>query len=117
MAPHAIDDFTVDNAYPTSAPDVDLKAKIVNKTVEVEAQPAPPVADNFMYDFAFNAPLPTSKVLGVEVPEDCDTQTAAEELVDHFSAALGSGDAEAFADLFYVTGMSHRNSTEHDQGD
>lgn len=60
----------------------------------------PPVADDFMYDFKYNHPLPTSDVLGIEIPTDCDAQHEAECIVARLSDAMGKGDTGAFADMF-----------------
>lgn len=106
MAPHATADFTVDtpNLY-----EKDLKAKVVTKHVEIEAHTPPkeekPVADNFMYDFQYNSPLPTSDVLGVEVPHDCDAEKEANAIVQRLAEVLSNGDAQSFTDLFLETGV------------
>ena len=77
-----------------------LKAKVVVNHVEVEADHKVPVADNFMYDFKYNHPLPTTKLLGIEIPTDCDAQKEADALVQKLSQAMGAGNAEDFAALF-----------------
>ncbi|KAJ5712786.1 hypothetical protein N7493_009254 [Penicillium malachiteum] len=59
-----------------------------------------PVADDFMYDFKFNHPLPTTDILRVEIPADFDAQKEAEGIVACLSKATSEGDAEAFAELF-----------------
>ena len=59
-----------------------------------------PVADDFMYDFKYNHPLPTTDVLGVKIPTDCDAQKEAEGIVARLSKATSEGDAQAFAGLF-----------------
>jgi hypothetical protein len=59
-----------------------------------------PVADDFMYDFKYNHPLPTSDVLGIEIPTDCNAQREAEGIMAGLSDAMGKGDARAFADMF-----------------
>lgn len=99
MAPHAIEDIAVDN--------FDKKVKVVVTNVEVEAHPPPPVADNFMYDFKYNAPLPTSDVLGTEIPHDCDAQKEADAIVTRLSEVLSTGDAGSFANLFLESGKLH----------
>ncbi|KAL2399054.1 hypothetical protein ABEF93_007269 [Exophiala dermatitidis] len=81
----------------------DLKAKVVTNKVEVEREP--PVADNFMYDFKYNHALPTSDVLGIEVPLDCDAQKEAEGIVARLSEVMGSRDAQGFAGLFLEYGV------------
>ena len=63
-----------------------------------------PVADDFMYDFKFNHPLPTTDILGVEIPANCDAQKEAESIVSRLSEVLGSGDAQGFTDLFLEYG-------------
>lgn len=82
----------------------DVKTKVVVEQVEVEVSPTPPVADNFMYDFKYNHTLPTTDVLGVEIPSDCDTLKAAEGIVGSLSRTMGEGDAQAFTDLFLEYG-------------
>ncbi|KAJ6024347.1 hypothetical protein N7540_005144 [Penicillium herquei] len=66
---------------------------------------AKPVADDFMYDFKFNHPLPTTDILGVDIPADCDSQKEAEGIVARLSKATSEGDAEAFAELFLDYGV------------
>lgn len=82
----------------------DLKAKVIVDHVEIDVEPQPPVADDFMYDFKYNHPLPTSKVLGIEIPATCDASKEASQVVRQLSEAMGAGDAEAFADLFLPYG-------------
>ena len=98
MAPHATEDLSVDSRFDIS----DLKAKVVVKDVELEAEPIvpPPVADNFMYDFKYNHTLPTSDVLGISIPHNCDAQKEADSIVSSLSTAMSEGDAESFANLF-----------------
>lgn len=59
-----------------------------------------PVANDFMYDFKYNHSLPTTDVLGVDIPADCDAQKEAEGIVARLSTATSEGDAQAFAALF-----------------
>jgi hypothetical protein len=59
-----------------------------------------PVADDFMYDFKYNHSLPTTDILGVKIPTDCDAQKEAEGIVARLSRATSEGDAQAFAGLF-----------------
>lgn len=81
----------------------DIKAEAVVK--ELECHPSkPPVDDNFMYDFKYNHVLPSSDVLGIEVPTDCDAQREAEEIVARLSQTMGAGDAQAFAEMFLPYG-------------
>ncbi|KAK5077347.1 hypothetical protein LTR51_003036 [Lithohypha guttulata] len=84
---------------------VDLKAKVVTNNVEIEAEPAPPVADNFMYDFKYNHSLPTTDVLGVQIPDDCDAQKEAETVVKSLAECMEQGNAEAFAEIFLEYGV------------
>lgn len=83
----------------------DLKAKSVAGHVEVEVTPAPPVADNFMYDFKYNHSLPTIDVLGRDVPDDVDALQQAHVLTDRLAQVLGSGDGDGFADMFLGYGQ------------
>ena len=64
-----------------------------------------PVAENYMYDFQYNHPLPTTNRLGVEIPQDCDAQKESESIVNNLSNALAAANAEAFADLFLEYGV------------
>ena len=98
MAPHATD--TAVDTFDK----LDIKAKVVGKNVEIEAHPLPPVADDFMYAFKYNAPLPTTDVLGIAVPNDCVPQRAADEMVARLSEVCATGHAAAFADLFLESG-------------
>lgn len=92
----------------------DLKAKVVVDHVEVEASPKPPVADDYMYDFKYNHALPTTELLGVEVPADCDAQKEAQTIVTRLSEALGKGDPQAFADMFLEYGEIFYQGTDGD---
>jgi len=85
---------------------VEPKAKVVTKGVEVEYTPAPPVADDFMYDFKYNHALPTTDVLGAEIPADCDVQKEAEAIVHDLSKVMGNRDAPGFAEMFLEYGKS-----------
>jgi len=81
----------------------DLKASMRSATISAamsDSVDAPPVADDYMYDFKYNHPLPTTDVLGIEIPKYCDAQHEADSLVKSLSVALHDGNAEAFADLF-----------------
>lgn len=84
---------------------VDLKAKIIVDDVEIESTPAPPVADNFMYDFKYNHSLPTTDVLEIAVPDDCDARKEAETIVKSLQDAMSRSDAQAFASLFLDYGV------------
>ncbi len=86
---------------PRSAADyVDLKSKVVDGHVEMEKSPAPPVPDNYMYDFKYNHELPTTQFLGREIPSDCDASAAADEFIHQLSQVWADGDAAGFAALF-----------------
>jgi hypothetical protein len=101
MAPHAIYESPIDNSIDVA----NIKAKVVANEVELEVTPTPPVADDFMYDFKFNHALPTSDVLGIEVPSDCDAQKEAEAIITQLSRTMGDGDAEAFTSMFLEYGV------------
>lgn len=79
----------------------DVKSDIAVGKHEV---PKPPVADDFMYDFKYNHPLPTTDVLGIEIPADCNAQSEAEGIMKSLSDAMGAGDAQAFTNLFLEYG-------------
>jgi hypothetical protein len=99
MAPSIIDPYSgIDNH---TAEINALKAKAAPKQADMNgtAQP-PPVADDYMYDFKFNHPLPTTDVLGMDIPKDCNAQMEADGIVERLSDALASGNADAFADTF-----------------
>ncbi|CAG9983709.1 unnamed protein product [Clonostachys byssicola] len=65
----------------------------------------PPVADNYMYDFKYNHALPTSDVLGLEIPADCDAEKEAQRIVDQLAEVMGKGDAQGFANMFLEYGV------------
>ncbi|GLA08390.1 hypothetical protein AnigIFM60653_009921 [Aspergillus niger] len=44
-----------------------------------------PVADDFMYDFKYNHSLPTTTMLGVKIPINCDIQKEAEGIITRLS--------------------------------
>lgn len=77
-----------------------VKAKVGDVDMKTQAQEPPPVADDFMYDFKYNHALPTTAVLGVEIPADCDAQKEAAGIVASLSEVMGKGDAQGFADMF-----------------
>ncbi|CAG9972548.1 unnamed protein product [Clonostachys byssicola] len=81
---------------------LDAKSEV---TVTHHEIPKPPVADDFMYDFKYNHALPTTDVLGIEVPSDCNAQVEAEGIVRNLSKAMGAGDAQAFTDMFLEYGV------------
>jgi hypothetical protein len=84
-------------------PAPEIKTDIVISKNEV---PKPPVADDFMYDFKYNHPLPTTDILGIDIPADCNAQLEAEGIVEKLSTVMRQGDANAFADLFLDYGES-----------
>ncbi|KAF5511864.1 putative indole-3-pyruvate monooxygenase YUCCA4 [Colletotrichum siamense] len=99
MAPSTVFDHAEANG-------VDIAARAAVKQAELNGTAErPPVADDYMYDFKYNHALPTTDVLGVQIPQDCDAQSEAEGIVRQLSDALGSGNAEAFADLFLEYGV------------
>ena len=102
MAPHATHDISA--SY--EAPVHDVKAKVVVKQLELAVDDPTPVADNFMYDFKYNHELPTTDVLGVRVPDDCDAQAVAERLLSQLARAMQDGNADEFANLFLDYGMT-----------
>ncbi|KAJ0417662.1 hypothetical protein BJY00DRAFT_325477 [Aspergillus carlsbadensis] len=66
---------------------------------------AKPVTDDFMYDFKYNHRLPTTDILGVDIPKNCDAKKAAEGIVARLSTATTEANAQAFADLFLDHGV------------
>lgn len=93
-----------ESAFDAHVDFADLKDKVVIEHVELVATPKPPVADDFMYEFKYNHALPTTSVLGVDIPADCDAQKEAGTIVARLSEAMGNGDAQAFTDLFLENG-------------
>ena len=80
---------------------IDVKTKTVFPgEVELDGGAKGPVPDDYLYDFKYNHPLPTSSRLGTTVAEDADAEVIAASLLDKLSSALGDGDANRFADLF-----------------
>lgn len=105
MAPIAIYDPAIKNIAVNKDVDLlDIKAKVVVDQVEIDLGPKPPVADDYMYDFKYNHPLPTTDVLGTDIPADVDAKREAEDLVSGLSDTLERRDAQAFADLFLEYG-------------
>lgn len=101
MAPYVHESADADPAS-----EYNLKSKSASKD-----QVKKPVADNFMYDFKYNHSLPTTDVLGVEIPTDCDAQKEAEGIVARLSKATSEGNAQAFAGLFldYGENIHHQD--------
>ncbi|KAI1455145.1 FAD/NAD(P)-binding domain-containing protein [Annulohypoxylon moriforme] len=103
MAPYinGSETYTIGNNADVNHP----KGKVGVDHVELVATDKPPVADDYMYDFKYNHTLPTSDVLGIEVPIDCDAQKEAEAIVARLADVLGKGDAQGFADMFLEYGV------------
>ena len=97
MSPIATQDLS-DTSVETIA---SLKARVAESHAAVNERK--PVADDYMYDFKYNAPLP---FLGKEATEvdDASVQSRAEDLVQRLSEALKNKDAEAFSELFLPNG-------------
>merc|ERR1711939_1021155 len=89
----------------TIVPNADIKSKVIVDHVEIQVAPKPPVADDFMYDFKYNHELPTTDVLGIKIPGDCDAQKEAESIVSQLSKVMGDGDAQGFTDMFLEYGV------------
>lgn len=98
MAPFAFDSLADDAIYMANS-----KPKSVVSNGNGVSKP---VADNFMYDFKYNHCLPTTDILGVDVPVGCDAQKEAEAIVVCLSGAMSTGNAKAFAGLFIDYGSS-----------
>lgn len=92
MAPYVQEVVGVDQV---SATKLQSKGAVPNHD-----QVAKPVADDFMYDFKYNHNLPTTDILGLDIPADCDAQKEAEGIVARLSKATSEEDAQAFAELF-----------------
>lgn len=86
----------VPEAKSSNATVVDLKAKLAH----VEHAEKIALPDNYMYDFKYNHALPTTDVLGVDIPQDADAINEAEKLTATLADVLGKGEAQAFTDLF-----------------
>ena len=100
MAPHAIENLAIDNDVSIAS----LKNKTFVKHGDGASKPKPPVADNFMYDFKYNHALPTSDILGIEIPFNCDAQKEAEAIVTKLAKTMGTGAAQSFTELFLAYG-------------
>jgi len=102
MAPSRIENDAHSNVLADASA---LKAKADHKQMEMAREAStPPVADDFMYDFQYNHPLPTTEALGICIPSDCDAQKEANGIVEQLSRVMGDGDAQAFTDLFLEHG-------------
>ncbi|CAK9785095.1 FAD/NAD(P)-binding domain-containing protein [Cutaneotrichosporon oleaginosum] len=73
-----------------------LKSKLVRKDERK------PIADDYEYDLAHGAPLPTLDILGVDIDEHDDPSAIGKWFLDHFAAA--TEDAEQFTALFIPDG-------------
>jgi hypothetical protein len=80
------------------------KAQIVVEELGTTSPEKPPVADNYMYDFKYNHPLPTSDLLGTNISASCNASNEAEGIVESLSAAMATGDAPTFANMFWEYG-------------
>lgn len=109
MAPY-LDDTP---AFNQAVDIVTAKSPIVAKSIKLNnaISTPPPVADDFMYDFKYNHALPTTDVLGVEIPVDCDAHKEASGIVAQLEASMSKGDAHAFTGIFLEQGKSHVLST------
>jgi hypothetical protein len=95
-----------------------LKANMKTSTMTTAiygSQHPPPVAEDYMYDFKYNHPLPSIGLLEIEIPRDCNAQTAAGNIVESLSAALGVADTEAFTSLFLDYGSVYVEWSVSDQ--
>lgn len=105
MSPSKIEQFTAVETHRAELATLQAKASAKQTMMNDDVQP-PPVADDYMYDFKYNHPLPTTDVLGIEFPKDCDAQVEADGIVKRLSDALGSSDADAFTELFLEYGKT-----------
>ncbi|KOC18135.1 putative flavin-containing monooxygenase [Aspergillus flavus AF70] len=97
MAPFVQDSVT---------PDIVSMANIESKSAALNHDRVQkPVADDFMYDFKYNHHLPTTDILGVDIPADCDAKKEAEGIVARLAKTMSEGDAQAFAGLFLDYGV------------
>lgn len=92
------------------------KSSIQSESVGFNHDQVPkPVADDFMYDFKYNHDLPTTDILGVNIPTDCDAQKEAEGIVSRLSTITSEGDAQGFAGLFLDYGEILRKQDPQSQ--
>lgn len=103
MSPSAIDDVLQSHANGIDTAATKQKGASNHREFN-EAPGPPPVADDYMYDFKYNHPLPTCDVLGVTVPLSRDAQVEAGHVVKQLSDALEAEDAVAFSNLFLEHG-------------
>lgn len=106
MSPSKIEQFTEVDTHRIEHATLQAKAASAKQTMMNDGVQPPPVADDYMYDFKYNHPLPTTDVLRIEFPKDCDAQVEADGIVKRLSDALGSGDADAFTELFLDYGKT-----------
>ncbi|KAK5688070.1 hypothetical protein LTS10_000048 [Elasticomyces elasticus] len=104
MAPSAIE-YVKNHDHGTSIAALKLKQQELLNGASPHPREPPPVADNYMYDFRYNHPLPTFDKTGIEPPQDCDVAKEAQAVIQRLSEALENCDAEAFADLFIEHGV------------
>lgn len=68
-----------------------------------------PLADDFMYAFKYNFPLPThgqnTDILGITADDEKSKQVIAEDFLKKLEQIIQAGDSKKFADLFLDTGM------------
>jgi hypothetical protein len=116
MAPSRIEQSTDVDEHNAELATLGVKAIAKQSRVNDAAQ-SPPVADDYMYDFKYNHPLPTTDVLGVEFPKDCNAQAEADGIVKRLSDALGSSDPDAFTEMFLehgeIASQSHLSQNFH----
>ena len=84
-----------------------LKARVVVDHVEIDIEPTPPVADDFIYDVKYHHPLLTNSVVEAQLSTDFDAQKEAQNTIRQLFVALEEGDAGCFTDLFLPYGEPH----------
>ncbi|KAL4938695.1 hypothetical protein BDV06DRAFT_225748 [Aspergillus oleicola] len=83
-----------------------IKADLLPESAVLNHDKVPkPVADDFMYDFKYNHSLPTTEILGIDIPTDCDAKKEAQGILARLSTATSEGNAQAFAGLFLDYGV------------
>jgi hypothetical protein len=98
MSPIATQDLSSVSVDPIPS----LKARVADSHAAVNNRK--PVADNYMYDFKYNAPLPFIGKEAIEV-DDSTVQTLSESFATDLCAALKNKDANAFSALFLPNGQ------------
>ncbi|KAL4749215.1 hypothetical protein BDW72DRAFT_214185 [Aspergillus terricola var. indicus] len=81
------------------------KAQVVVEELGTTSPDKPPVADDFMYDFKYNHALPTSDLLGTNIPASCNASQEAESIVASLSEAMATENAPTFANMFWEYGV------------